>query len=202
MRISCKKCRRLGTTVCGREKCAIRRKPYPPGMQGKNRRRRRDVSEFAKQLREKQVVRHSYGISERQFRGYVTKALAGHGGDVAKKLTESLEMRLDNVVFRLGFASSRSGARQLVAHGHISVNGRKVHTPSYKVKEGQSIIVNENSRSKGVFKNQDIVLKKHETPPWLLLEPAKWEGNVTSLPKVEDMVRLYNIKSIIEYYSR
>src|SRR3989344_1765797 len=123
MRISCRICRRIGASVCGREKCTFRRKPYPPGIHGRGKKKRREVSEYARQLREKQVVRHSYGISETQFRNYVGKALSGHGGDVTKKLIEFLEMRLDNVVMRLGFAKARSLARQIASHGHITGNG-------------------------------------------------------------------------------
>jgi small subunit ribosomal protein S4 len=203
MKVTCKRCRRLNISVCGRDKCAIKRKPYPPGAQGKNRRRRRrDVSDYARQLREKQVVRFSYGVSEKQFRAYVTKALASHSGDVIKKLVESLEMRLDNIVFRLGFAPTRAAARQMVAHGHIAVNGRRSFVPSQKVKVGQKITIVVGSNSKGMFSNLDLKLKKHETPDWMNLEPANRAGDIGSLPSGEDVVRLYDIKSIIEYYSR
>ena len=202
MRISCRICRRIGASVCGREKCAFRRKPYPPGIHGRGKRRRREISEYARQLREKQIVRHSYGLSESQFRGYVTKALAGHGGDVIQKLIGSLELRLDNVVWRLGFARTRSVARQLVAHGHISVNGRRVFVPSYRTRPGSVVAITTQSQGKGVFRDLEITLKKHQPPSWLSLVPEKREGTITSLPKVEDMVRLYDVKSIIEFYSR
>lgn len=202
MHISCKICRRIGASVCGRDKCAFRRKPYPPGIHGRNKRRRKEVSEFSRQLREKQIVRHSYGVSESQFRGYVTRALAGHGGDVIKKLIESLEFRLDNVVCRLGFAKSRSLARQIVAHGHILVNGRRVFVPSYRTRPGQKISIAPQSQQKGMFRDLEITLKKHQPPAWLSLVPESREGDILSLPKVEDVVRLYDIKSIIEFYSR
>lgn len=202
MRISCKICRRVGASVCGREKCAFRKKPYAPGIHGRNKKKRREGSEYGKQLREKQVMRFSYGISERQFRLYVTRALAGHRGDVTKKLIEFLEMRLDNIVLRLGFARSRALARQLVAHGHVTVDGRRVFTPSYRVRVGQKIAIRPVSQSKGVFRDLEITLKKHQTPNWLSLIPESREGDIISLPKVEEMVRLYDIKSIIEYYSR
>ncbi|KKU53004.1 MAG: 30S ribosomal protein S4 A [Parcubacteria group bacterium GW2011_GWA2_47_10b] len=202
MRVSCKTCRRFNISVCGREKCALRRKPYPPGIHGRDKRRRREGTEYSKQLHEKQVVRFSYGLSEGQFRGYVKRALAGHGGDVIKKLVESLEMRLDNIVYRLGFAPTRAMARQLVAHGHFSVDDKRVFVPSYKVRVGQKISICERSQAKGTFTNLDITLKKQQTPQWLSLDPAKREGMVGALPNIEDMVRLFNIKSIIEYYSR
>ncbi len=202
MHISCRICRRLGTSVCGRDKCAFRRKPYPPGIHGKGKRKRREVSEYARQLREKQIVRFSYALSEKQFRGYVTRALAGHSGDVVHKLIESLETRLDNVVLRLGFARTRALARQLVSHGHITVNGRRVFVPSYHVRKDQVIAIALPSQSKNVFRDLDITLKKYQPPPWLALHPDKREGVVGALQKVDDIVRLYNIKSIIEFYSR
>lgn len=202
MRISCKTCRRVGASVCGREKCAFRRKPYAPGIHGRNKKRRREGSEFSTQLRDKQIVRFSYGISEKQFRAYVTKALAGQGSDVVQRLVQYLEFRLDNAVYRLGFAPTRSLARQLVSHGHITVNGRRVFVPSYRVRPGSVIAIAAASRGKGMFQNLDITLKKHQAPSWLSLTPEKHEGAVASLPKVEDVVRSFNIKSIIEYYSR
>lgn len=204
----CKRCRREGEKLflkgerCYSQKCAVVRKPYPPGIHGQKKRGRREKSEFSRQLHEKQKMRFSYGISESQFSSYVENALSSHTGDVVKKLTESLEMRLDNVVFRLGFAMSRSIASQMVSHGHILVNGKKVFTPSYQTRVGSIISIAPTSRSKGMFPNLEITLKKHQTPSWISLVPEKYEGTITSLPKVEDMVRLYDVKSIIEYYSR
>jgi len=203
----CKICRRRGEKLflkgerCYSPKCAVIRKPYPPGVHG-NKKRRRGGSEFSMQLGEKQKVRFLYGVSERQFRNYVERALGGHSGDVVQKLVESLELRLDNVVFRLGLAVSRSIARQLISHGHITVDNKRVFVPSYRVHNGQKIGVFVGSESKGAFQNLDITLKKHTPPSWLSLVPETREGRVESLPKVEDVVRIYNIKSIIEYYSR
>lgn len=187
---------------CYSAKCAMIRKPYAPGIHGKGTKRRREVSEYARQLHEKQRVRLLYGVSERQFSAYVSKALGGHGGDVIQKFVSSLELRLDNVVFRLGFAVSRSVARQIISHGHITVDGKKVFVPSYRLKVGQRIGIASSSAAKGVFKDLEMLLKKHETSSWLSFVPEKREGSVSSLPKVEDMVRLYDVKSIMEYYSR
>lgn len=204
----CKTCRRQGEKLflkgerCYSQKCAIIRKPYAPGIHGNKKRSRREGSEFGVQLREKQKVRFTYGVSEKQFSSYVEKALSSHGGDVMRSLIESLEFRLDNVVFRLGFAVSRSIARQMIAHGHITVNGKKVFTPSYRTRQGHVIGVAAGSETKGMFQNLDITLKKHQAPSWLSLVPEKREGTIVTLPKVEDVVRLYNIRSIIEYYSR
>ncbi len=130
------------------------------------------------------------------------KALASHSGDVTKRLIESLELRLDNVVVRLDFARPRSVARQVVAHGQITVNGRRVFVPSHHVRPGTTIAIAQASQGKGVFRDLEITLPKYQQPTWLTLNPAKREGEVISLPKVEDMVRLYDIKSIIEFYSR
>ncbi|MBI2052787.1 MAG: 30S ribosomal protein S4 [Candidatus Ryanbacteria bacterium] len=203
----CKICRRQGEKLflkgerCYSQKCAIVRKPYPPGVHGRARRRRAE-SEFAIQLREKQKVRFLYGVSENQFQKYVESALGSHGGDVIEKVVRNLEMRLDNIVFRLGFALSRSIARQLISHGHIAVHGKRVFVPSYQARAGQKISIAEQSIAKGVFRNLDITLKKHAPPAWLSLNPEAKEGEVTSLPKVEDVIKSYNIRSIIEYYSR
>lgn len=203
----CKICRRQGEKLflkgarCYTPKCAMVRKPYAPGIHG-NKKRRRTGSEFGAQLTEKQKVRFLYGVSESQFEKYVRHALETHGGDVVQQLIRQLEFRLDNVVFRLGFAVSRSLARQMISHGHITVDGKKVFIASYHVRVGTKIGIAPASLSKGLFRDVDITLKKQQVPSWLTLEPEKHEGEVISLPKVEDVVRLYNIKSIIEYYSR
>lgn len=203
----CKICRRQGEKLflkgerCYSAKCAIVRKPYAPGIHG-NKKRRRGLSEYGQQLQEKQRVRFLYGVSESQFRGYVEKALASHSGDAIHKLLEQLESRLDNVVFRLGFSVSRSVARQLVSHGHILVNGKRVRVPSYHVRQGNIITIAPVSQTNGAFRNLDTTLKKYTPPEWLMVVPESREGSITSLPKVDDMVRSHNIKSIIEYYSR
>jgi small subunit ribosomal protein S4 len=204
----CKICRRHGEKLylkgerCYSPKCALVRKPYPPGIHGRSKKGRREGSEYSKQLHEKQKVRFLYGVSERQFSNYVGKALESRGGDVMTRLSESLELRLDNVVFRLGFMSSRSFARQAVAHGHLYVNGKRVFVPSYRVRKDDVISIAPGSKPKGLFTNLEVTLKKHQTPKWLLLVPEKREGTVTALPRADDVVQSYNIKSIIEYYSR
>lgn len=204
----CKICRRHGEKLflkgerCYSPQCALVRKPYPPGVHGRNKKTRREGSEYSRQLHEKQKVRFLYGVNETQFSNYVKKALSVHGGDVIKRLIESLELRLDNVVFRLGFAVSRSVARQLISHGHIQVDGKRVFVPSYRTRPGHKISISSLSASKGVYQNLDSALKKHQAPTWLALNPEAHEGTIAALPKVEDMVRLYDIKSIIGYYSR
>ncbi len=176
------------------------RKPYLPGLHGKSRRRGR-ASEYGQQLAEKQKVRRTYGISERQFKNYF-KEIATQKGNKEELLVNKLESRLDNVVFRLGWASSRSLARQLVNHGHILVNGRKVDIPSYQVKQGDMVQIKEKSKKLAPFRDLKTILKKHDTPAWLSLTKEKIEGKVVGQPKVEDMGKIGELSMIIEYYSR
>ncbi|MFC1595018.1 30S ribosomal protein S4 [Patescibacteria group bacterium] len=198
----CKICRRLGFSVCGSQKCATKRKPYPPGVHGRSRKRRRNLSEYGMQLKEKQKIRFLYGITERQFQNYVKKSLSQSKQDVSDALASLLESRLDNIVFRLGFAESRSRAHQMVGHGHITVNGRRVNIPSYKVSKDDVIKISQTSLGNGLFKNLDIRLKKHEAPSWLEVSKDKTEAKVLGKPSVDEFLKSHNIKPIIEYYSR
>jgi small subunit ribosomal protein S4 len=201
----CKKCRRAGQKLflkgerCFTQKCAMIKRPYPPGVHGKSLRRR--VSEYGQQLAEKQKVRYTYGISEQQFKRYV-KEIVGQKGNKEELLAQKLESRLDNVVFRLGWAGSRRLARQIVNHGHILVNGRKVNIPSYQVKKGDLIQMKERSKKLALFQNLKTILKKHELPSWLSLDKQKLEGKVKGQPKLEDMGKVGELSMIIEYYSR
>lgn len=202
----CKKCRRAGQKLflkgerCFSQKCAMIRKPYLPGFHGKSRRKRRP-SEYGRQLAEKQKLRQTYGISERQFKNYF-EAIAKRKGNKEELLISKLESRLDNVVFRLGWANSRGLARQLVSHGHILVNGRKVDIPSYQVREGDVIQIKEGSKKLALFLNLKAFLKKHESPAWLSLDKKKIEGKMISQPKLEDVGKIGELSMIIEYYSR
>lgn len=199
-RIPCKICRRIGFSVCGREKCAFRRKPYPPGMHGKK--SRRGTSEFSAQLREKQKLRSLYHLREQQFKNYVQAAMQAKGEDAGEKLMEFLERRLDNAVYTAGFTNSLSTARQLVSHGHIVVNGRKVKIPSFSVKMGDSIGLAARSRQSNLFKDFEVVFKKHVAPAWMNVDREAWEAKVTGKPEVNDSAPLHNTKLIIEYYAR
>src|SRR3989344_1404227 len=152
--VTCKVCRRLRMSVCGREKCAFKRKPYPPGVHGKA--FRRAGSEFGSQLMEKQKVKFLYGLRERQFRNYILAALKQKNMATSESILNSLESRLDNVVYRLGFAPTRAAARQIVNHGHAMVNGRRVNIPSYRVKVGDEVALRAASRQKGQFSNLEI----------------------------------------------
>ena len=201
----CKKCRRAGQKLflkgerCFSQKCAMIRKPYLPGLRGKSRQRR--ISEYGQQLAEKQKVRYSYGVSERQFKNYF-KDIAGQKGNKEELLISKLESRLDNVIFRLGWAASRRLSKQLVNHGHILVNGRKIDIPSYQVKKNDLIQIKERSKKLAIFKNLKSLLKKYEVPVWLSLDKQKIEAKIISRPKVDDVSKIGEINMIIEYYSR
>ena len=201
----CKKCRRAGQKLflkgerCFGQKCAMIRSPYSPGVHGQSRRRR--ISEYGQQLAEKQKVRHTYGVSERQFKNYF-KEIVQQKGNKEELLIQKLENRLDNVVFRLGWACSRNLARQIVSHGHILINGRKLDIPSYQVKKGDIIKIKEKSKKLTLFQELKATLKKYEVPKWFSLDKQKLEGEVKSQPKLEDIGKIGEISMIIEYYSR
>ena len=193
-------CRRLGMSVCGREKCALKRKPYPPGIHGKS--FRRGLSEFGQQLKEKQKVKFLYGLRETQFRNYIDKAVAQRAIPSGEAIIRNLEMRLDNVIYRLGLAPTRAAARQMVNHGHILVNEKRVNIPSYKLKVGDAVAIRPGSAQKGVFMNLAILVKKYAPPEWLELDKANYTGKVIAYPSAENLIRSYNLSSIVEYYSR
>jgi len=200
----CRLCRREGTklflkgTRCYTKKCAFERRPSPPGQHGV---RRRKMGDFGIQLREKQKVRRVYGVLERQFQNYFQDAET-HTGVTGEYLLRSLETRLDNVVFRLGFATSRAQARQLVAHGHFAVNGTPTDIPSYVVKPGDRIEVRESRRDREPFKLAKETLRSHQAPEWLSLEPARLAGSVLSLPRRDQMPLDLNEQLVVEFYSR
>lgn len=198
--ITCKMCRRLGMSICGREKCALKRKPYPPGVHGKS--FRRGLSEFGQQLREKQKVKFLYGLRETQFRNYIDKAVAQRAIPSGEAIIRNLEMRLDNVIYRLGLAPTRAAARQMVNHGHILVNEKRVNIPSYKLKVGDAVAIRPGSMQKGVFMNLAMAVKKYAPPAWLELDKTNYAGKIISYPPVDDLIRSYNLSSIVEYYSR
>lgn len=200
----CRLCRREGEklflkgTRCMTEKCAIERRSYPPGQHGQGRQR---ISEYSAQLREKQKLRRIYGLQERQFRGVFGRAerRTGITGDHLLKL---LECRLDNVVYRLGFASSRKEARQLVNHGHLLVNGRKTDVSSYTVKAGDIVEVRPKSREiTSVLAALDAV-EGRGIPAWLELDRAAFKGTVRGIPTKEEIQLPVNEQLVVELYSR
>lgn len=200
----CKKCRSAGQKLflkgerCFTAKCAMVKKPYRPGIHGKM---RRTVSEYGAQLAEKQKLCRIYNIRERQFKRYFREA-SKEKGILGENIVRKLETRLDNVVFRLGWADSRRQARQLVNHGHFLVNGKKVNIPSYQVKPKDEIKIRPSSLKKAPFKDFATKLKKHETPKWLSLDKEKIMGKVLSLPSLEDANIPVDMHMVIEYYSR
>lgn len=203
----CKLCRREGQKLflkgerCLGPKCAIERRNYPPGDHGRKNAMRRKVSDFGMQLREKQKARRMYGIMERQFRRYFREATRRKGLTGATLLA-LLESRLDNVVYRLGFADSRAQARQLVRHGHIAVNNVKTDIPSYLVTPGDVISVRESSRSKTYFRERAQILEGGSPPNWLNLNLNTMSGSMVSEPNREEINVPLNEQLIVEYYSR
>ncbi|MEK7065724.1 MAG: 30S ribosomal protein S4 [Patescibacteria group bacterium] len=204
----CKICRRAGEKLflkgekCFTPKCVFNKKPYPPGRTDSERKHRSILTEYGKQLREKQKVKNTYGVMERQFANYVTAALLQKGTNPSQSLFESLEARLDNVVFRTGLASSRALARQMVSHGHITVNGKKVTIPSYRVRQGDKISVRGGSRRAKLFLETQVKLSKHKAPAWLSLESDNFGGSVTGNPGSDKGELAFNLSSVVEFYSR
>lgn len=192
-------CRRVGERLCTSDKCPTTRRSYPPGVHGPTSRSR--LTPYGIQLLEKQKAKRIYGILERQFRNYVERASAKRG-DTGELLVRMLETRLDNVVYRLGFASSRAGARQAIIHGHIAINGKKVDVPSYIVRPGEIVKASESSSKNKYFVARGAVLAQHETPSWLKLDPDTISGTVLSLPEGEELKQNFQTKLIVEFYSR
>lgn len=204
----CKICRRAGQKLflkgekCFTPKCTIVRKPYPPGKKGK--RRVSPLSEYGKELREKQKLKNWYNLRERQFKKYVKGVLTKRGRveDPAAILIKMLEGRLDNVLFRLGFANSRPQARQFIGHGHFLVNAKKVNIPSYQTKKGDKIQLLPSRAKRKIFQGLNLTLKKHKPPSWLELNPEKLEGKIIGEPSIQEISLPIEISTIFEFYSR
>jgi len=175
------------------------KRPYALGVHGKNRRSR--LSEYGRQLLEKQKIRYAYGISEEQFKNYF-KEIAHQKGNREELFVRQLEKRLDNVVFRLGWAKSRSLARQIVNHGHILVNGKKLDIPSYQVVKGDMIKFKEKTKKSPLVKDLAESLKKHKAPRWLSLNAGKIEAEIKDEPKLENFDKIGELNMVIEYYSK
>jgi small subunit ribosomal protein S4 len=204
----CKLCRREGEKLflkgerCFTPKCAIDRRPYAPGEHGRAQTARGSrESDYAKQLRAKQKARRIYGVLERQFRRYFDIALK-HRGQTGLNLLQTLEFRLDNVVFRMGYARNRSQARQLVTHGHFTVNGRRTDVPSMLVKPGDVISVREEARSKPFFKDLPLFAEDLPVALWLERNLNDLSGRVIRLPERGEIDGNLNEQLIVEYYSR
>ncbi len=204
-RITCKTCRRLGESLCGREKCAFKKRPYAPGKLDSERKHRSQVSEYGEQLRAKQKMRISYGLMEKQFSMYVKRATARHetgeaAASTALKLARELESRLDNIVYRSGFANTRALGRQLVSHGHILVNGRRNSIASHQVKIGDVISIREGSKSAKVFVGLAEKLAAMAPSHVLTVDPAKLSATVKGV--VREVEPMFDTQKVLEYYSR
>jgi small subunit ribosomal protein S4 len=203
----CKLCRREGEKLflkgerCVSPKCGFERRPYAPGAHGRQTQFRRKKSDYGLQLRAKQKTKRVYGVLERQFRRYFHEA-EQRRGLTGMNLLVVLESRLDNVVYRLGFSASRPQARQLVRHGHLEVNGRKVNIPSYLVKPGDVVMVRDISRRKAYFKDLAQDLPHRNVPEWLSRDDETMVGRVMTLPERKDIDVTLNEQLIVEYYSR
>lgn len=201
----CKLCRRAGEKLflrgerCYSSKCAIVKRNYPPGVHGPAGAPR--LTSYGRQLKEKQKAKLIYGLRERQMKNYYLKAKKRRG-DTAQTLLQLLEMRLDNIVYRLGFAKSRKQARQIVSHRHILVNGKIANKPSTQLKTGDLVLVKPKSQTSPSFKDLAGLLEKQEMPDWLKLDIKDYSGQVVRLPALEEIKQNFDIRTIIEFYSR
>ena len=201
----CRLCRREGMKLflkgakCFTDKCAIEKRNFAPGQHGKDRRAK--IVGYGLQLREKQKTKRMYFVLEGQFRNYY-EAAASKTGVTGEVLLQQLERRLDNVVFRMGFGTSRRQARQVVRHGHVAVNGRKVNIPSYQVKAGDEVAVREASRRLAVLESAKDFAAHQGTPAWLEVDRDNYKGRVLALPKREDINLPVNEQLIVELYSK
>ncbi|EPR34735.1 ribosomal protein S4 [Alkalidesulfovibrio alkalitolerans DSM 16529] len=200
----CRVCRREGGKLflkgdrCYTDKCAYERRPYAPGQHGRGRVK---MSDYAVMLREKQKVRRMYGVLENQFRLYFQEA-DRKKGVTGHNLLALLEQRLDNVIYRMGFANSRDQARQLVRHGIFSLNGRRVNIPSMQVKPGDTVLVREESRKVPVIQEAQQVIARRGCPDWLEVDGENFKGVVKATPRREDIQHPINEQLIVELYSK
>ncbi len=200
----CKLCRREGVKLFLKgdkcmTKCTLERRSSRPGQHGSGRSRKE--SGYAKQLREKQKVRRTYGILERQFHRHF-EAATRRPGKTSENFLQILEMRLDNLVYRLGFADSRAQARQLVSHGHFAVNGRKTDIPSFIAKPNDVISVRERSKGLEYFKTRALLLAQKGVPTWLRLDTNEMTGRVITVPSRADLELPFDEQKVVEYYQR
>jgi small subunit ribosomal protein S4 len=217
----CKKCRSAGEKLflkgeqrCNSPKCTMVKKPYPPGIHGKQSKRKKIASEYGIQLKEKQKLKSIYGLREKQLKNYILKALSSNKvafskeirakkeANTADLLIQLIESRIDNALFKAGFGNSRAHSRQLVSHGHILINNKKMTVPSYLLKVGDRITLKTSRLQKETLQNIDLKLKKHKFPNWVKVNKDKKEIEIISLPTVDENKLNTNINSIIEFYLR
>lgn len=204
---SCRQCRREGTklflkgTKCFTEKCPVERRPYAPGQHGQATARRKKMSEYAKQLREKQKIKRIYGVSEKQFRNTFEK-VAMLGGITGHNLVAALETRLDNVVFRMGFAPSRKAARQLIRHRHIEVKGRLLDIPSYQVRPGEEVRVKQASRELVLIQSAMEQASRGAALSWIAVDKESFSGRVLEKPQRQAVPLAAQEQLVVELYSK
>ncbi len=204
---SCRQCRREGAklflkgTKCFTEKCPVERRPYAPGQHGQATARRKKMSEFAKQLREKQKIKRIYGISEKQFRNTFER-VASQAGITGHNLLAALETRLDNVVYRMGFAPSRKAARQLIRHRHIEVKGRLLDIPSYQVRPGEEVRVKQGSRELVLVQSAMEQASKGGSLSWIAVDKESFSGRVLEKPARTSIPLAAQEQLVVELYSK
>jgi len=204
---ACRQCRREGTklflkgTKCFTEKCPVERRQYPPGQHGQNTSRRRKTSEYAKQLREKQKIKRIYGLSEKQFRNTFTRVTT-LPGITGHNLLAALESRLDNMIYRLGFAPSRRAARQFIRHRHVEVNGHTVDVPSYRVQPGEEIRVRQKSRELASVAAAMEQASRGQSPTWLAADKETFSGRMLERPQREQIPIAAQEQLVVELYSK
>ncbi|HNV75164.1 MAG: 30S ribosomal protein S4 [Gemmatimonadetes bacterium] len=204
---SCRQCRREGTklflkgTKCFTEKCPVERRPYPPGQHGQSQSRRRKSSEYSKQLREKQKIKRIYGVSETQFRNTFEK-VSKLPGITGHNLLAALESRLDNLVYRMGFAPSRKSARQLIRHRHVEINGKLVDIPSYAVAPGQEVRVKQKSRELILVQGAMEQATRGASPSWLAVDRDTYSGRMLERPSRPNIPIAAQEQLVVELYSK
>lgn len=204
---SCRQCRREGTklflkgTKCFTEKCPVERRPYAPGQHGQATARRRKVSEYAKQLREKQKIKRIYGLSELQFRNTFER-VATQQGITGHNLLAALESRLDNVIYRMGFAPSRKAARQLIRHGHVDVKQRRMDIPSYQVKPGEEIRVRESAREMPLVVGAMDQASRGAPLSWIAVDKESFSGRMLERPQRQSIPIAAQEQLVVELYSK
>ncbi|MBI5729238.1 MAG: 30S ribosomal protein S4 [Candidatus Magasanikbacteria bacterium] len=194
-----KLCRKFGEKLCDSPKCPLLRRSYPPGIHGPSKKHHTKLGSYGKQLLEKQKVKRIYGILERQFSNYVAEA-SKKTGDTSKFLLHYLESRLDNVVYRSGLANSRAAARQLVTHGHVLVNGKKLDIASYRVRVGETVGIKAKTHQSKLFENRTETIAKKDMPSWLSVDAKALTAKVLNSPTVANPN--FDANSIIGFYSR
>jgi small subunit ribosomal protein S4 len=196
-----KRCRRQGVNLFGSDKYdrALQRKPYGPGKSPRSRSAKK--SEFAQQLMEKQKVRETFGVSEKQFRRYYRGAMKSKGA-TGRTMLQALELRFDNILYRAGFALTRMQSRQMTAHGLFLVNGRRCSIPSYRVQEGDVIEVRARSLSSPLFATILAATEKYMPPTWMKVDPSKLRIDIVSMPAEEDLEKGLDVQKVVELYSR